>query len=279
MTASPLLLNVGLSTLLPNLLKKGTLDPSQAHMIEKLTMKTAVILIFATIAGIATAQEPITVESLKIGLKTYDKATISMEGRLIAVVRHDAGILRVPVTNLPTEIIAKLSPEPPPSKPIEIKELSIRGVAEDSPLFSNVFAKVYQQDIPVQTLVRVNVVQSVGVGVTLAMLEEGLDIVMVLGDTQKRADGDAFYAILQDTGRIQDYTTVLGAKKSVHVYNVKHPITREGMIAMLKAGGTYDISLGDVAVTCGECGGKPVPCKMCNDTGKLMAPQTTHIKW
>lgn len=222
--------------------------------------------------------DPVKVPSLKVGDRNFTNATVTLEGRLFAKIQHESGMARVRVTELPEDVQAKLLPPQTPITAATIKDIPMRNIPVEDRRFQKILKKIQDAEESGWIKLTVTVLQSVD-GMLLATLGESSDIVMVAGDTEARADGDLFTPFLEDTGKLREYTTVLGAKRNVRVYTIRHRISAAELVKQLQSGETYLVYDGVEKVPCKKCEGRPVPCQECDSTGVVSVGALIRVKW
>lgn len=81
-----------------------------ASLIEKTHIMKRLLPFF--ILPSALVADPVTLETLTIGSRTYESASISLETPQTALIRHTAGTARVPATSLPTDLQKQIGFDP-----------------------------------------------------------------------------------------------------------------------------------------------------------------------
>ena len=221
-----------------------------------------------------TAAE-IKLSRLKIGMVEYQDATVTLENRFRAKIVHSSGVARLATADLPTDLQNQLGvlKEAPAPKPTTVSISKIKDPKELEGWFNKVVQKEgwnIESDITVR--------QSTGVG-KLVEIDLSSDLVMLVGDNEDRADGSMFKAIIKDSGRTYEYTTVLGANKKVRPCSVQTPVTIATFKELLKSGMTYKVTENDQVTQCLVCEGRPVPCKQCDNTGLTTGDRVIEIRW
>lgn len=221
-----------------------------------------------------TAAE-IKLSRLKIGMVEYQDATVTLENRFRAKIIHSSGVARLATADLPTDLQNQLGvlKEAPAPKPTTVSISKIKDPKE----LEGWFNKVVQNERWNVTC-HITVKQSTNFG---KLVELGLtgDLVMLLGDNEDRPDGATFNAIIKDSGRTYEYTTVLGANKKVRLCAVQTPVTIATFKELLKSGMTYKVTESDQVTQCPACQGRPVPCKQCDNTGLTTGDRVIEIRW
>lgn len=229
---------------------------------------------------------PLKLDSLKVDgvIEPYTNTTVTLESRFVAVIKHDKGISRVKSIDLPEEVKAKLGLLAPIPEKTGPEELSIRDMSQEDPKFLAILEWVRKLERK-GSLKSVKIAQTIGEGILLATNPDSTKTYVIVGDKKDRADGDIFNVYLEDTGKMYDYVTVLGANSKVRIYAVKYPMTVDEFVTSLKAGKKYTINGQDLfpatAATevCDKCKGQPIKCLKCNSTGRIEVKKVILVKW
>jgi hypothetical protein len=264
-----------LSSITRRISAKPDIPKTSANNLTPFPLKIAYLLAFVFVLIAPTMAAEVKTSLLKIGKSEYQDATIILESRFRAKIIHSSGLSRVATADLPEDIQKQLKVivDAPPERPSFVLVSEIKDLKELDALFKKVEEK---EGWNIDSTVTVR--QSIGIG-KLVELDLSSDPVMLIGDNADRADGDAFKAIVQDTGRTFEYTTVLGANKKVKVYAVQAPLTALSFQKLVKSGTTYKLTEADQVVQCTACEGKPIPCQACENTGLKTQERVIHIRW
>ena len=240
-------------------------------------MKILAIAFLASAASALGSDPSAKFDSVTIVGKSYKNATITLESRISAKIVHDDGITKVRVIDLPDSAREKVSPKisGDPPKP---EVISLKGASIDSVKFQSALSLARANESKDWVTREVSVIQTIPGGL-LVMLPDSLDVFILWGDVEKRADGDKFSAPMVDTGKMQSYTSVLGAQKNVRVFMEKRPMGAGNLIAALESGKQIRVTSGKVHVACDTCKGEPVTCDACESTGVKSVDAEAVITW
>lgn len=241
----------------------------------KSTMKFASILVFvfALIAhGLAVE---VKTSLLKVGNMEYQDVTVTLESRFRAKMIHSSGVSRVATSDLPEKIKRELNlitdaPTPKPS-------FVLISQTKDSKELNTLFKEVEENE-GWNAESTVTVRQTIGIE-KLVDIDLSSEPIMLVGDNADRADGATFKALVQDSGRTYEYTTVLGANKKVRIYTIQAPITATTFRNRVKCGTTYQLKKFDQIVQCPVCHGNPIPCQECDNKGLITEERVVQIRW
>jgi hypothetical protein len=238
-------------------------------------MKIVIAMAFSLIA-IVCGEDAFKIDSLSIDGMEYMDATVTAETRLSAKIVHNSGIKRIPTAQLSEDIQKKLGLIPNIKSLSPVTDISMRNVPLDSLKFNEVFgAWRIKMAVPPS---RVTVSQDIG-AIKLCSLDLSDDTVALIGDFKERADGSIFEASVEDTGKLYEYTTVLGAPKKVKIFRIVIPPTEADFVTALKKGETLLVPDSPAASLCDACKGSPIRCAKCNSTGMVTIERQIRIKW
>jgi hypothetical protein len=179
---------------------------------------------------------PIKCDSITIAGKEYLKCTISRANEFSVKIIHETGVSRVRLDNLPDDMKYRFVPNKKTAEKRPTKVLPLKGMSQDDSQYLWAMFEISSLLSKGVKSTPIEVIQTIGAGTLLATINNSRDFVMIIGDGKKHADGDKFNACIEDTGRLQEYVSVLGAKKTVRVYSMKALPTSESNIAFLKTG-------------------------------------------
>lgn len=168
---------------------------------------------------------------------------------------------------------------------------SVRNIDQGSEKFIRIYETVASFLVEKQNdkriPIKIKVIQHLGNLLYLVQDESGA-ISAVQGLPANIADGETFTGVFQDTGRLHQYVSVLGANKQVRVYKLAEPpakITMDDFIRRLKAGENFVVPIGTYQVRCPRCNGfgeatglRPA-CSNCLGENYFTYPQYFSIQW
>ncbi len=115
-----------------------------------------------------TITQPVKVDSVMVNDKTFTHASITLEGRLVAVIKHDGGIARVKTVDLPEDVKTNLGLVVKMANVAGHEDISMRGIDQQDMKFLSILNAFQKAETTGWNTTTVKVIQSVDKGVLLA---------------------------------------------------------------------------------------------------------------
>lgn len=241
-----------------------------------LVMKTIIVVIFSLIGVVCGQNASVKIDLLSVNGRDYESATVTAETRLLAKIVYSSGITRVPAAHLPVDIQKQLGLIPNLKNVPLISDVSMRKVPQGSLRFNEMFGAWTLKSIVCSS--KITVLQDLGV-MALCALGSSDETVALIGDSEDRADGSVFDAPIEDTGRLFEYTSVLGAPKKVKIFKVVVPKTEAEFVGALRNGAKFLIPDSSATIICDTCKGYPIKCAKCGSSGTVKVERQIRLKW
>jgi hypothetical protein len=185
--------------------------------------------------------------------------------------------------------------------PAVVKAYSMRDISRDDPRFRKAYeAAIESQRVPApaQKLDSIKIVQTIEVGKFLAT--HGKDIFMVLIPGEKLADNTEIEMALNSTGKLYEYISVSGAKRTINIFERVRPpappsvMTEDQFLSRMQKGEEFLVTLRADLAKCKKCNGhgrtavfgsRPTSdsqwkvCESCNGKGEFQVPIRYRLLW
>jgi hypothetical protein len=184
------------------------------------------------------------------------------------------------------------------AKAVEAVPYPIKGIPQESEKFKAIFREVAAAELQNNQKGKsyITILQTIAPGKFLAEITGDKTIALDLpGATH--ADDTRFSLVLENSGELYRFTTVLGALRTVETYREAtpaNPLTTEQFLTNLQSGKTYFLPKQYPDATCKTCNGfgktpnkgtqlrtgdAKAPCPDCDGKGKTPVWKTLHITW
>lgn len=175
--------------------------------------------------------------------------------------------------------------EDPVAKPYPVRE-----IPTDSKRFDQIYETVATQELAaaMPKSIPLKIMQSVKASYYLVTVEDSILGLSVPEDTRTLVDDETVQLPVRYTGEVFQYTSVLGATKTVReieVAPIPKKITKAEFILALQNGSKFTIQKGEAKDNCSACGGfggstlNKTTCRNCSGRGHFMRKLYFDVIW